>query len=41
MSGLVGTEDAFYRAKEDRNILHALKEGRLTGLVASCVATAF
>jgi hypothetical protein len=27
--------------KEKRNILHAIKEGRLTGLVTSCIVTAF
>jgi len=27
--------------KEERNILHPINEGRLTGLVTSCVGTAF
>jgi hypothetical protein len=37
----VRNEGVLQRVKEDRNILHTVKEGRLTGLEASCVGTAF
>jgi hypothetical protein len=33
-------EEVLHRVKE-RNIVHTIKEGRLTGLVTSCVETAF
>jgi hypothetical protein len=36
----VKNEEALYRVKEERNILHTIKEGRLTGLLTSCVETA-
>jgi hypothetical protein len=31
----------YYTVKEERNILHTKKEGKLTGLVTSCIKTAF
>jgi hypothetical protein len=35
-------EEVLHRVKEERNILHTIKkEGRLTGLVTSCVETVF
>ena len=37
----VRNEGVLQRVEEDRNILHTIKEGRLTGLVAPCVRTAF
>jgi hypothetical protein len=42
----VRNEEVLHRSKEERNILHEIsyileKEGRLTGLVTSCVGTAF
>jgi hypothetical protein len=37
----VRNEEVLHRVKEDRNIIHTIKEERLTGLVTSCVETAF
>jgi len=37
----VRSEEVFYSVKEDGNMLRQEKEGRLTGLVTSCVGTAF
>jgi hypothetical protein len=37
----VRSEGVLQRVKEDRNILHTIKEGRLNGLLASCVGIAF
>ena len=37
----VKNEEVLHRVKEGRNILHAIKEGILTGLVTSRVGTAF
>ena len=37
----VRNEEVLHRVKEDRNIVHTLKRGRLTGLVICCVGTAF
>jgi hypothetical protein len=34
-------EEILHSVKEDRNILHKLKEGILSGLVTCCVETAF
>jgi hypothetical protein len=36
----VRNEEVLHRVKEERNILHT-KEERLTGLVTSCLGTAF
>jgi hypothetical protein len=36
----VRNEDILHRVKKDRNVLHTIKR-RLTGLVTSCVETAF
>jgi hypothetical protein len=38
---LVTNEEVLHRVKEERNIVHTIKEERLTGLVTSCVGTAF
>jgi hypothetical protein len=37
----VRNEGALQGINEERNILHAIKERRLTGLETSCVGTAF
>ena len=37
----VRNEVVLHGVKEERNIVHTVKEGRLTGLVTSCVGTAF
>jgi hypothetical protein len=37
----VRNEEVLHRVNEERNILHTIKEERLTGLVISCVETAF
>jgi len=37
----VRNEEVLHRVKEERNILHAIKEGRLPGLVTSSAGTAF
>jgi hypothetical protein len=37
----VKNEEVLHRVKEETNILHEIKEGRLTGLVTSGVGTAF
>jgi hypothetical protein len=37
----VRNEKVLHRVKEERNIVHAIKEERLNGLVTSCVETAF
>jgi hypothetical protein len=38
----VRNEEVLHRVKEERNIVHTIKKrGRLTGLVTSCVETAF
>jgi hypothetical protein len=37
----VRNEEVLHEVKEDRNILDTIKEERLTGLVTSCVETAF
>ena len=34
-------EEELHRVKEERNILHTIKEGGLAGLVTSSVGTAF
>jgi hypothetical protein len=34
-------KEVFHRAEEEMNVLHTVKEGRLTGLITSCVGTAF
>jgi hypothetical protein len=38
---LVRNEEVLHRFKEDRNILHAVKEERLTGLITFCVGNVF
>jgi hypothetical protein len=37
----VRNEEVLHRVKEERNIVHTIEEERLTGLVTSCVGTAF
>jgi hypothetical protein len=37
----VRNEEVLLRVKEQRNILHEISKGRLTGLVTFCVETAF
>jgi hypothetical protein len=37
----VRNEEALHRVKGERNIVPTIKTGRLTGLVTSCVGTAF
>jgi hypothetical protein len=37
----VRNEDVLHTVKKERNILQTIKERRLTGLVTSCVGTAF
>jgi len=37
----VRNEEELHRVKEERNILHTIKEGGLAGLVTSSVGTAF
>jgi hypothetical protein len=37
----VRNEEILCRVKEEMNILHTIKEGKLNGLVTSCVGTAF
>ena len=37
----VRNEEILLRVKEQRNILHEIVNGRLTGLVTFCVETAF
>jgi hypothetical protein len=37
----VGNEEVLHRVKEERNIVHTIKEGRRTALVTSCRGTAF
>jgi hypothetical protein len=37
----VRSEEGLQRVMEERNILHTIKRGRLTGLVTSCVGTSF
>ena len=37
----VRNEEVLCRVKEERNIIHAVKKGRLTGLVKSCVEIVF
>jgi hypothetical protein len=37
----VRNEEALLRVKEQRNILHEIAKGRLTGLVTYCVEIAF
>ena len=37
----VRNEEVLLRVKEERNILHTIKIGTLTGLVTSCIGTAF
>jgi len=37
----VRNEEVLLRVKEQRNILHEIANGRLTGLVTFCVETAF
>jgi len=37
----VRNEEVLLRVKEQRNILHEIINGRLTGLVTFCVETAF
>jgi len=36
----VRDEKVLHRVKEERNIVHTIKRGRLSGLVISCVGTA-
>jgi hypothetical protein len=37
----VRNDEVLLRVKEQRNILHEISNGRLTGLVTFCVETAF
>jgi hypothetical protein len=37
----VRNEEVLHRIKEERNILHTIKRRKATGLVTSCVGTAF
>jgi len=37
----VRNEEVLQRVKEERNNLHTIQEGTVTGLVTSCVGTAF
>ena len=37
----VKTEEVLHTIKKDRNILHTLKEGSITGLTTPCIRTAF
>ena len=37
----VKNEEVLHRIKEERNVLHTIKEGRLSGQVTTCVRTAF
>jgi hypothetical protein len=37
----VRNEEVLHRGKEERHILHTIKEERVTGLVTYCVGTAF
>jgi hypothetical protein len=39
--GRIVGEEELQRVKEKRNILHEIKEGMQTGLVTSCIGTAF
>jgi len=34
-------EEVLQRAKEERIVIHKIKKGKLTGIVTSCVETAF
>jgi len=34
-------DEVLHRVKDERNILHTVKRGRLSGLVISCVGTVF
>jgi hypothetical protein len=40
-TGRVRSKDVLLSVKEERNLLHKIKEGRLTGLVTSSVETVF
>lgn len=37
----VNNKEVLHTVKEEMNIPHTIKEGTLTGLVTSCVETAF
>jgi len=37
----VKIQEVLHTVKEDMNILHTIKDGRLTGLVTSCLETVF
>ena len=37
----VQKDEVLQRAKQDRNILHTIKRGRLTELVTSCIGTVY
>jgi len=37
----VKNQEVLHTVKEEMNIPHTIKEGRLTGLVTSCLKTAF
>ena len=37
----VRNEKVLHRIKEERNIVHEIRKGRLIGFVTSCVETAF
>jgi hypothetical protein len=37
----VRNEEVLHMVKEERNVLHTIKKGMVTGLVISCVRTAF
>jgi hypothetical protein len=37
----VRNEEVLHTAKEERNILHTIKRGQITGLVTTCIGTAF
>jgi hypothetical protein len=34
-------KEVLHRVKRERDIVHTIREGRLTGLVTPCVGTAF
>jgi len=40
-SDRVRNKEVLQTVKKERNILQTIKEGRLTGLVTSCLGTAF
>jgi len=40
-TGCVRKDKILPTVKQDRNILHTIKRGRLTGLVTSCIGTVY